>query len=78
MNFLMIGVEQDRSARRERPLRLFRREIEGDLVLGVGRLCRELVDVLSRQADERRVRVGVDGRLSGRQVRHGGGELQRG
>jgi hypothetical protein len=54
---LMIRVQRQRAGGAERSLRLLRVEVELHLLLRVGRLRVELVDVLPGDRDERRVGV---------------------
>ena len=60
VDFLMIGMKRSRPAGRERTRRLLRGGVELQLLVLIGRLRRELVDVLPADRHERRLRVGRD------------------
>ena len=66
----MIRMQHQRAGGGERPLRLPGGRVELDLLAGVGRLRRQLVDVLAGDRHERRLRVGGDVRLRDIEIRH--------
>ena len=77
MDLLVFRVQHNQSGGAERPLRLLRGRVEFDLLLIVVGRRIELVDVLSAEGHERRMRRRAAARIGRAQLRHPGGEIGR-